>query len=188
MERYIETVGSAWFKTKAVAYPVEIVLTSSKQASNIERLKLSRSLETLLTEMIEGGIPAVRCLQPPGGNPMQYMQSAEELVAGTTVECATPEELAQAHGLVSKAEIEAAVKLTDLAPVYGELAVDRARAFQRALDAAGQAAAAIAQEAKTGLAGLISAQELHAPNTLPAMGEDAPRRVGVRLIARFAIK
>ncbi len=188
MERFIETVGSAWFKTKAVAYPVEITLTSAKQASNIERLKLSRSMETLLTEVIEGGIPAVRCLQPPGGNPMQYMQSPDELIAGTTVECATPDEMAQLHGLVAKAETEAEVKMTDLAAVYGEQAIDRARAFQRALDAAGQAAAAIAQEAKVGLAGLVSAQELRTPDAQPAMGEDKPRRVSVQLVARFAIK
>lgn len=188
MERFIETVGSAWFKTKAVAYPVEITLTSAKQASNIERLKLSRSMEALLTEVIEGGIPALRCLQPPGGNPMQYMQSPDELVAGSTVECATPDELAQLHGLVAKAELDAVVRLADLPPIYGEQAIDRARAFQRALDAAGQAAAAIAQEAKVGLAGLISAQEMRAVDAEPAMGEDKPRRVVVQLVGRFAIK
>ncbi|MEO1492217.1 MAG: hypothetical protein AAFV19_08705 [Pseudomonadota bacterium] len=188
MERFIETVGSAWFKTKAVAYPVEITLTSGKQASNIERLKLSRAMESLMIEVVEGGIPAVRCLQPPGGNPMQYMQAPDELVAGTTVECATPDELAQLHGLVSKAETEATVKMTDLTPVYGEISIDRARAFQRALDAAGQAAAAIAQEAKVGLAGLVSAQELRGTDAEPAMGEETPRRVAVQLVARFAIK
>lgn len=187
MDRYIETVGSAWFKTKAVAFPVELHLTSGKQASNIERLKLGRALDTLLSEIVEAGIPAVRMLQPPGGNPMQYLSEHETLQAGTTVECASPEEIAHIHGLATKLEHgDAELKLADLAPVYGEHAADRARAFQRALDAAGQAASAIAQEAKLKLAGLLMAEEVEC-ETAPAMGEDTPRRVGVRLRARFAI-
>ena len=187
MDRYIETVGSAWFKTKAVAFPVELRLVSAKQASNIERLKLGRALDTLLGEIVEAGIPAVRMLQPPGGNPMQYLSEQEGLVAETTVECATPEELAHIHGLTTKLEHgDAELKLADLAPVYGEQAADRARACQRALDAAGQAASAIAQEAKLKLAGLIRAEEVENA-AAPAMGEEAPRRVGVQLRARFAI-
>ena len=188
MDRHIETTGSAWFMTKAVVFPVQLTLSSARQVSNAERVKLSRAMEGLLNGIVDGGVPAARLANPPTGNPLQYLRSPTELVAETVIDCASTDELGQVHGLGAKLDHgEADLAMKDLPPVFGEHPTDRARAFKRALDAAGQAAAAISQEANVKLAGLISARELLADGAEPAMGEDAPRRIGVRLAATFAI-
>ena len=58
MDQIIQTTGAAWFMTGPVIYPVEITLSVDKQATNSERMRLSMAMDTLLTGMLNAGLPA----------------------------------------------------------------------------------------------------------------------------------
>lgn len=185
MDRIIQTTGSAWFMTRPVTYPVEIVLSTDKPATNSERRRLSMAVDAMLTGMIEAGLPASRLRQLPGGDPMQFLRNPAQLVAGTMIDCAQPTELGLVHGQVTKhspADVTAA--LDDLPPIHGENPADRAAALARATDAATASAVAVANQVGITLGELIRAEELEAARpTDPLKAE----RVQVLLRCAFAI-
>ena len=185
MENIIQTTGTAWFMTRAVTFPVEILLSSDKPATNSERRRLSMAVDTMLTGMLEAGLNAERLRQQPGGDPMQFLKDPTVLQAGTIIDCAARNELGLVHGQVTK-HSPADVKATfvDLPPVHGENPADRAKALARATDAATASAVAIANQVGITLGELISAQELDADHQ-ESIGD--AERITVRLRCTFAI-
>ena len=185
MDQIIQTTGAAWFMTGPVIYPVEITLSVDKQATNSERMRLSMAMDTLLTGMLNAGLPAERLRAQPGGDPMQFLKDPMELKAGTVIDCAKPTELGQVHGLVTKLyQGEAKAEVTDLLPVFGENPADRAKAMARATDAATASAVAIANQVGIQLGELVGAHEIRADR--PAGATEA-ERINVRLRCSFAI-
>ncbi|MEL6997156.1 MAG: hypothetical protein AAFN27_15150 [Pseudomonadota bacterium] len=185
MDRIIQTTGAAWFMTRPVTYPVEIILNSDKPPTNAERMRLSMAMDTMLKGMLDAGLPTERLRQQPGGDPMQYLRDPQELKAGTIIDCARPTELGQVHGLVTKhTQGELKAEMTDLAPVFGENPADRAEAMARATDAATASAVAIANQVGIQLGELVGAHEIRADR--PAGASEA-ERINVRLRCSFAI-
>lgn len=186
MDRTIQTTGSAWFMTRPATYPVEITITSDRQATNAERMRLSRAMDALLTKAVDAGIDVERMRQPPGGDPMQYLRNPTDLAASTIVDCSKPTELSQLHGIATRADQgDDAVAYTDLPPVHAENPADRASAMAKATDAATAAAVAIANQVGVTLGELVGATEIDAG----AATEDSAgaRRVPVRVRAAFSI-
>lgn len=188
-DRHIEVTGSASFATRAICFPVELVLTSVRQASNAERFRLAKTMDTFLNALVEAGVPAERIPLHGEGDPMRFLRPAGEggPSAVVRVDCATADELAQVHGLASKTEHgDSKLIMNDLAPIYADDPGDRARAFRTALDNAGRVSAAIAHEAGVKLGPLIFAREIAdgtgAPDTTIAT------RITVNLLTRFEIK
>jgi len=185
MDRIIQTTGSAWFMTRPVIYPVEIVLSSDKPATNSERMRLSMAVDAILKALIEAGMPPERLRQKPGGDPLQFVREASGLLATTAIDCASPTEQGQVHGMVNKhvsGDIKA--EMNDLAPVFGENPADRAQAMARATDAATASAVAIANQVGIRLGELVGAHEIRADR--PAGASDA-ERINVRLRCSFEI-
>ncbi len=185
MERIIQTTGTAWFMTRPVTYPVEILLASDKPATNSERRRLSMAVDTMLTGMLEAGLPAERQRQRPGGDPMQFLKDSAALQAGTIIDCAAQNELGIVHGQILKlshADVKAGFE--DLAPVHGENPADRAQALARATDAPTASAVAIANQVGITLGELIGAEEQDGDQQKSA-GE--AERITVRLRCAFAI-
>lgn len=185
MERIIQTTGSAWFTTRPVIYPVEIALTSEKPATNAERMRLSTVVDGILKGLLEAGMSPERLRQKPGGDPLQFIRDASELRATTAIDCASPTEQGQVHGMVNKhvsGEIKA--EMVDLPPVFGENPADRAQAMARATDAATASAVAIANQVGIRLGELIGAHEIRSDRP---SGANEAERLSVRLRCSFEI-
>lgn len=185
MERIIQTTGTAWFMTRPVTYPVQILLSSEKPATNSERRRLSMAVDTMLAGMLEAGLPAERLRLRPGGDPMQFLKDQTALQAGTIIDCATQNEMGLVHGQITKhspADVKAAFE--DLPPVHGENPADRAQALARATDAATASAVAVANQVGVTLGELLSAEELDGGQQ---EGIRDAERITVRLRCAFAI-
>ena len=188
-DRHIEVTGSAGFKTRPVLFPVEVMLTTSRQTSNAERFRLARTMEGLIDGLIEGGVPAARIPTAGETDPLRHLRHGEEMAprAELLIECRSAEELAQVHGLAAKLDHgDAKLTVTDLPLVYGPTDADRARAYRAALVNAGQITAAIAHEAGVKLGPLQFARELDTDAPEKTTGEK-PVQITVRLLTRFEI-
>ncbi|MEM7210990.1 MAG: hypothetical protein AAF479_03700 [Pseudomonadota bacterium] len=185
MERIIQTTGTAWFMTRPVIYPVEIALTSEKPATNSERMRLSMAMDGMLKGLLAAGMSAERLRQQPGGDPLQFIRDVSDLRATTAIDCASPTEQGQVHGMVNKhVSGDLNAEMIDLPPVFGENPADRAQAMARATDAATASAVAIANQVGITLGELVGAHEIRADR--PAGASEA-ERINVRLRCSFEI-
>ncbi len=185
VDRHIEVTGSAWFSTRPVMFPVELALVSSRQASNVERLKLARAMKGLVDGLIEGGIPAARF--SGGDDLLSYLAAGDDHAprARALAECTSAEELGQLHGLATRIDHgEGRLTVTDGVPIVGEHPADRAAALARAASAAMDAATAVAGASGLKVGQLLSAREMGARRREEEVDNN---RVRVMVRARFEI-